>query len=121
MNTEEKLKAVIESFRVDIKKVAEDAICDVYSEMLPHVENDTFMNVGCRSQRVIENAIRGEFVRIDETTVSVKDDNNMDVKIKISDQQWDGMRTSLLKAMPACPKDLEIAQLKRQIEILEQF
>lgn len=121
MKAEEKMNNIINSFKDQLAVVAEGAISDVYSEILPHVENDTFMNVTYRSQRVIENMIAGKFERVNKNTVSILDDNHMSVEIKITDNQWDSIRESLIKAMPACPKDLEIKSLKRQIEILEQF
>lgn len=121
MNTEDKLKEAIDEFKKELLKVADAAIDVAYAEVLPHIERDTFINVQYRSQAVIENAVRGEFTRINENTIAVKDDNDIEVKIKISDSQWDSIRTSLIEAMPSCPKDLEIASLERQIEALEKL
>lgn len=118
--TEEKLTGIIEEFKKKLSSVAEDAIAEVYSEILPHVECDTLNNVEYRSQRVIENMIAGKFERVDENTVSVADDNNIKVNIKVTDSQWDNLRRSLLLVMPACLKDLEISSLKLQLRQAEE-
>ena len=119
MEAEERMTNIINSFKIKLASVAEDAIAGVYSEILPHVENDTFMNVQYRSQRVIENMIAGKFTVVDHNTVRISDDNDMCVDIKVTDTQWDNLRRSLLTVMPACPKDLEIASLKEQLKFAE--
>ena len=119
MEAEERMTNIINSFKIKLASVAEDAISEVYSEILPHVENDTFMNVQYRSQRVIENMISGKFTVVDDNTVRISDDNDMCVDIKVTDTQWDNLRRSLLTVMPACPKDLEISSLKEQLKFAE--
>ena len=119
MTTEERMLEVIETFKKKLVSIAEDSISEVYGEILPHIEDDTFMNVQYRSQRVIENMISGNFERVDDNTVSTVDDNDVKVQIKVTDTQWDSMRRSLLLALPACPKDLEIASLKEQLKFAE--
>ena len=119
MQAEERMTNIINSFKIKLASVAENAISEVYSEILPHVENDTFMNVQYRSQRVIENMIAGKFTVVDDNTVRINDDNDMCVDIKVTDTQWDNLRRSLLTVMPACPKDLEIASLKEQLKFAE--
>ena len=119
MKAEEKMTNIINSFKIKLASVAEDAVSEVYTEILPHVENDTFMNVQYRSQRVIENMIAGKFTTIDDSAVSIVDDNDMVVIIRVTDSQWDNLRRSLLTVMPACPKDLEIASLKEQLKFAE--
>ncbi|HHZ68881.1 MAG TPA: hypothetical protein EYN67_06940 [Flavobacteriales bacterium] len=119
MEAEERMTNIINSFKIKLASVAENAISEVYSEILPHVENDTFMNVQYRSQRVIENMIAGKFTVVDDNTVRINDDNDMCVDIKVTDTQWDNLRRSLLTVMPACPKDLEIASLKEQLKFAE--
>lgn len=119
MTTEERMLEVIETFKKKLSSIAKDSISEVYGEILPHIEDDTFMNVQYRSQRVIENMIAGKFERVDDNTVSTVDDNGIKVNIKVTDTQWDLIRKSLLLALPACPKDLEIASLKKQLEFSE--
>ena len=119
MEAEERMTNIINSFKIKLASVAENAISEVYSEILPHVENDTFMNVQYRSQRVIENMIAGKFTVVNDNTVRINDDNDMCVDIKVTDTQWDNLRRSLLTVMPACPKDLEIASLKEQLKFAE--
>ncbi len=120
MNVEDKMISIINDFKSDLARVSEEAISSAYGEILPHVENDTFMNVQYRSQRVIENMIAGKFKSDGDNTVIVEDDNGINVKIKITDSQWDNMRASLLSALPVCPKDLEIESLKNTIELMEK-
>ena len=116
MNIEDKALEIINDFRKKILAEADEAISTAYSEILPHVENDTFMNVQYRSRAVINNIIAGKFERINESSVTVIDDNGITVEIKLTDGHWDALRASLLSAMPVCPKDLEIQSLKAQLK-----
>ncbi len=118
-NTEEKMTLIINEFKSNLSRIAEDAISDVYMDVLPHVESDTFMNVQYRSNEVVKNMLSGAFKRVDENTVSVVDGNNIAVEIKITDDKWDSIRRKLIEVMPSCPKDLEIESLKNQIRIME--
>jgi hypothetical protein len=120
MNIENKAKEIIDDFRKKILAEADEAISNAYSDILPHVENDTFMNVQYRSQTVIENIIAGKFERINEKSVSVLDDNEITVEIALTDGKWDCLRKSLLSVMPVCPKDLEIQSLKEQLKHAEE-
>jgi len=119
MEAEERMNNIVNNFKANLAIIASDAVSEVYSEILPHVENDTFMNVQYRSQRVVENMIAGKFTVVNENTVRINDDNDMGVDIKVTDSQWDNLRISLLSVMPACPKDLEIASLKKQLKFAE--
>ena len=119
MNIEEKSIEIINEFKKKILAEADEVITNVYSEILPHVENDTFMNVQYRTRAAIENIIAGNFKRINERSVTVLDDNGVTVDVELSDSQWDPMRKSLLSVMPVCPKDLEIKSLKQQLKYAE--
>jgi len=120
MDVEEKMNQVISEFKVKLSAIADSAIGDVYSDVLPHMESDTFMNVGYRCQRLIENMIAGKFVRVSNSIVGVTDDNGIGVNIEMTTSEWDLIRKSLLEFMPQCPKDLEIQSLKKTIKLMEE-
>ena len=117
MNIEDKAQEIIEEFKKKILSAADDAISDCYCEILPHVENDTHMNVQSRSEAVIKSILIGDVTpHPSGKGVSVKDDNGVSVRISIDDGMFDSLRDALVKSMPVCPKDLKIKSLELTIE-----
>jgi hypothetical protein len=46
----------------------------------------------------------------------------MSVRLSVTNEQWDLLRDSLIKAMPACPKDKKIAALEAEnARLIEQY
>ena len=120
MNIEEKAESILNEFKVKMAKVAEDAIADVYSEMLPHAEQDTYMNVAYRSESLIKNLLSGSFKKKGDSSITIDDDNGISVDFSMTDSMYDSIRDNLVKVMPACPKDLKIKSLELTIEHMQK-
>ena len=116
MNIETKYKEILDQFKKDTEALVEDAVTKIYTDLLPHVESDTEYNVQYRSDDVIKNLLAGKVEVYDDNTVKVSDSNGMSTFIRITSNQYDGIRKKLLEVMPACPKDLEIESLKEQLK-----
>ncbi len=121
MNLEQRMKEIQEELKESVSKSVQYALHDCHAELLPHLDNDTFMNVSYRCQGVIENLIAGNFHAVDDNKIQVSDSNGITVDIRVTDFNYDRIRDSLIKAMPACPKDKLIESLKKTIYHLESI
>ena len=122
METEEKLKEFIDSLSESIKKSVNETCDNYYSEILPHVADDTMHNASYRAGEAIKSMLAGNFKKTtQENTVLVHDGNGVDIPITITSCQYDHIRDNLIKAMPACPKDLKIKSLQEEIKHLENM
>tara|TARA_R110002096_G_scaffold402603_1_gene599950 strand:- start:254 stop:685 length:432 start_codon:yes stop_codon:yes gene_type:complete len=120
MNIQEKSEQLISEFKDKMIKEAEDAISHLYSDVLPHLENDTYMNVQYRAEDMIKAIMSGAFQKSDNGNgVYVLDSNGLGAYFHITDMMYDTMRENLIKAMPACPKDLKIKSLELTIKHMQ--
>ena len=116
MNIEDKANEVLAEFKTRMMAIAEETIGGCYGDVLPHVENDTYMNVEYRSDAVIRKMLAGEFTKDEDgKSVCVKDDNGISCRIRITSNMYDNMRDNFIKNMPQCPKDLKIKALEKEI------
>ena len=80
MNIQEKSEQLINEFKDKMIKEAEEVISNLYSHVLPHVENDTYMNVQYRAEDMIEALMSGSFRKDDNGKgVYVVDNNGLAV------------------------------------------
>lgn len=120
MKITDKAEQILNEFKAKMMTEMEEAIGDLYSNVLPHVENDNYMNVQHRSDEIIKALMSGTFQKDDNGKgVYVADSNGVGVYLKITDYMYDTMRTNLIKAMPVCPKDMEIESLKLTIKHMQ--
>ena len=119
MNIEDKYKVILERFKVDTKDLLDGALSDIYCDYLPYVENDTTCNIAIKTQDVIESIIAGKFTR-GNNCVTVRSSDGVSIEIKMTSNEYDNIRKSLIEIMPECPKDLEIESLKKTIECLTE-
>lgn len=117
MDIESVAKNAINEFKKKMLIAQTEALDACYLETLPHAESDLFVNVASRSESVINKILSGDFVESHrDCGVAVTDDNGITTHISIDTHQFDNLRMALVKAMPKCPKDLEIESLKLTIE-----
>ncbi len=121
MNIEEKYTELLEKFKTDAANAVKDMTDAIHGDLLPHVEEDTIMNVDYRAQEAVNKLLEGKFEKISEHHVSVQLHSGIHVPIRITSNQYDSLRKSLLEVMDACPKDLEIQSLKDQIKHLNEY
>lgn len=120
MNIEDKAEQILTEFKAKVIKEIKESIDCVYTDILPHIENDTYMNVQYRSNEIIKALISGEFKKDDSGRgVYVADSNGVCVYLNVTDYMYDNMRKSLIEAMPVCPKDMEIESLKLTIKHMQ--
>ena len=115
MNAEEKFKEIVERMKSEMRDVAESALEEVHTEMMPHMETDTCANVYFQTCRAVEAILSGQFKR-EGDYIKTSTIDSISVRLKLTDHQYDRLRKSLLEVMPECPKDLEIASLKQQLQ-----
>ena len=120
MNIQDKSGQLINEFKEKMIKEVEETIGRLCSDVLPHVENDTYMNVQYRSEDIIQALMSGTFQKdVKGEGVYVADNNGVGVYFHITDNMYDTMRENLIKAMPACPKDLKIKSLELTIKHMQ--
>lgn len=120
MNIQDKSEQLINKFKEKMIKEVEETISHLYSDVLPHVENDTYINVQYRTEDIIKALMSGTFQKDpDEKGVYVADNNGLGVYLCITDSMYDTMRENLIKAMPVCPKDLKIKSLELTIKHMQ--
>lgn len=85
---ERKLMETLNSFKESMQKVAEDAVSEVYGDVLPYVVSDTEFNIANRVEGCIKNLIAGDFqdVSTDELSIflQVSDSYGMNHRIHIA-------------------------------------
>lgn len=119
MNVSEKYNEIVNSFKEEAKKAVDDAMSEIHCELMPYIESDTHSNVERISQRVVEALIAGKFEHDGEHFIVKGAFEDVECRIRISTNQYDSVRKSLIDVMPKCPKDLEIESLKERIKLLE--
>ena len=76
MVIEDKAKELIDEFKIKMLSEVKTVLDGVYGEILPHAENDTYMNVSMRTESVIKNLLAGNFTETGKgNKVLVCDDN----------------------------------------------
>lgn len=85
---ERKLMETLNSFKESMKKVAEDAVSEVYGDVLPYVVSDAEFNIANRVEGCVKNLIAGDFqdVSTDELSIilQVSDSYGMNHRIHIA-------------------------------------
>ena len=85
---ERKLMETLNSFKESMRKVAEEAVSDVYADVLPYVVSDTEFNIANRVEGCVRNLIAGDFqdVSTDELSIllQVSDSYGMNHRIHIA-------------------------------------
>ena len=121
MNIQDKSEQLINEFKEKMIKEVEETIGHLYSDVLPHVENDTYMNVQYRAEDMIKSLMSGTIQKDDNGKgVYVTDNNGLGAYFYITDMMYDTMRENLIEAMPTCPKDLKIKSLELTIKHMKE-
>ena len=115
MTLEEKYTEMMERFKKDAYAAVDEAIDTIHCDMAPHLDTDTDSNVAFQAGDIIREILGGNFLRVDYFTVIVTGHSGISVTVKMTDMEHDRIRKSLLEAMPACPKDLEIQSLRDKL------
>ena len=116
MTLEEKYTEMMERFKKDALAAVNVSIDRIHCDIAPHLDSDTDSNVCFQTSEVVTSILRGGFTRVDENTVEAHGYSGVSVRVNMTDLQYDNIRKTLLAAMPACPKDLEIQSLKDQLK-----
>lgn len=114
-NLEQAANELLETFRKQMLSVTEDAITEVYTGMIPHLEYDTESNVQWQTNAAIRALLAGHFT-VEGDYLVVQSNYPVRVNIKLSTMEYDHLRDNLIKAMPECPKDAKIRALEEQID-----
>ena len=116
MTLEEKYAEMMERFKKDALAAVDEAINTIHCDMAPHIDTDTDANVSIQASEIVTGILSGGFTRVDENTVEAHGHSGVSVRVTMTDSDYDNIRKTLLAAMPACPKDLEIQSLKDQLK-----
>lgn len=120
---ERKLMETLNSFKESMKKVAEDAVSEVYGDVLPYVVSDAEFNIANRVEGCVKNLIAGDFqdVSTDELSIilQVSDSYGMNHRIhianytkmfdKIYEMYKDELQNEKIKALESEVKSLRDA------------
>ena len=69
---ERKLMETLNSFKESMKKVAEDAVSEVYTDVLPYVVSDAEFNITNRVEGCVKNLIAGDFEDVSTDGLSIR-------------------------------------------------
>ena len=116
MTLEEKYSELSERLHKDAHKAVDAAISAIYCDLVPHINDDTRRNVSFQAGAIVRSILSNGFTRVDDRTVCASTRTGIDTFVTMTSAQHDNIRQSLLAAMPACPKDLEIENLKEQLK-----
>jgi hypothetical protein len=121
---ENKLAEELYKFRESMKLIADEAMGNVYADVLPHIASDTEFNITNRVEGVVKNLIEGNFEDISTETLKpyfrVSDSYGMYVHIHMSEyskiceniyhQFKDDIQNNLINKLEA-----EVKSLKEQL------
>ncbi len=68
---EHKLMEALNSFKESMQKVAQDAVSEVYGDVLPYVVSDAEFNIANRVEGCVKNLIAGDFEDVSSDGLSV--------------------------------------------------
>lgn len=69
---ERKLMETLNSFKESMQKVAEDAVSEVYADVLPYVVSDAEFNIANRVEGCVKNLIAGDFEDVSSDGLSIR-------------------------------------------------
>ena len=69
---ERKLMETLNSFKESMQKVAQDAVSEVYGDVLPYVVSDAEFNIANRVEGCVKNLIAGDFEDVSADGLSVR-------------------------------------------------
>ena len=105
----------LEVFTRTIKGAAEEAISQISYEYLPFVGSDTESSVEMRTNAVIEALLAGRYEVGNNGYLQCKEPYAF-ISINVTEHLWDNFRKELVRLMPYCPKDKEIAALRAELK-----
>lgn len=114
MTLEERFQEIKDRLAESMKEVAAEAMNSVHDDMMPFVEADSFFNAQYVAGRALEALMCGRFQRNGDY-VNVTGREGVSIRLKMTTNQYDWLRKSMLEVMPECPKDLEIRSLREQL------
>ena len=107
----------VELLKSALQEAAKEAISEISNEYLPYVVDDALGNVENRTNDVINKLLTGDYEVYEGGGYLTVKEPYAFITIRVTPHQWDNFRRELIKIMPKCPKDLEIANLKEQLRI----
>ena len=113
---EEKFKKLAERLSEHIAEKADSAISDIYSDLVPYLEEDAATNAGIQAANIAEQIIAKNF-DWDGDYILVRSvrEHSPRVRIKFSEHDYDNLRDAIIERMPECPKDAKIKNLEDRI------
>lgn len=114
MTLEERFQDIKDRLAESMKESAAEAMKSVHDDMMPFVDADSFANAQYVAERALEDLMCGRFQRNGDY-VNVTGSECVSIRLKMTANQYDGLRKSMLEVMPECPKDLEIRSLREQL------
>lgn len=118
---ENKLTQELDKFRESMKLIADEAMGNVYSDVLPHITSDTEFNITNRVEGVVKNLIKGNFEDISTETLKpyfrVNDDYGMHVHIHMS--EYSKMCENLYEKFKGDIENNVVASLKSEVQRLK--
>ena len=112
---QEQLKVLVEQST----KALEEAAGNIYTDMLPHMENDLECNISWRTRRCLSNIISGKYELRDGILV-VLDDNFIETRIPFS-QEYSGIAEKLFQQFRDDIVNNEIKRLEKEVEYLRNL
>lgn len=117
---ERKLMETLNSFKESMKKVAEDAVSEVYGDVLPYVVSDAEFNIANRVEGCVKNLIAGDFqdVSTDELSIILKVSDSYGMKHRIHISNYTKMFDKIYEMYKYELQNEKIKALESEVNIL---
>lgn len=115
MQLEKEFKLMISGLSKQVHDLLGEHISNIETELLPHIDNDTDMNVQYRAAEVIGKLAGGDY-EIEEEGGRVKVKVNNYVYITLDAGKWNKAVDNLASRLSDKAKDLKIEKLEAQLK-----
>lgn len=117
---ERKLMETLNSFKESMRRVAEDAVSEVYGDVLPYVVSDAEFNIANRVEGCVKNLIAGDFedVSSDGLSVLLQVSDSYGMKHRIHIANYTKMFDKIYEMYKDELQNEKIKQLESEVKIL---
>lgn len=117
---EHKLMEALNSFKESMQKVAQDAVSEVYGDVLPYVVSDAEFNIANRVEGCVKNLIAGDFedVSTDGLSVRLQVSDSYGVKHRIHIANYTKMFDKIYEVYKDELQNEKIKALESEVKIL---
>lgn len=110
----------LNNFKESMRKVAEDAVSEVYGDVLPYIVSDAEFNIASRVEGCVKNLIAGDFedVSTDELSINLQVSDSYGMKHRIHISNYTRMFDKIYEMYKDELQNEKIKALESELTIL---